>query len=297
MSLISLQKQFKDEKVCHQFLADKRWPDGRYCPYCGSLKSYAFSDKKTYKCADCRKKFTATIGTVFEGSHIPLQKWFMATYLVMSHKKGVSSVQIAKDVDVTQKSAWFMLQRIRYAVGSGSFDKPIDGPAESDETWVGGKSESKERFNNKVAVMGVVEKRKGSGQLRTKAVRRADTNAVTPFVRANLKAGSVLHTDEAYAYNFIKKSYAHATVNHAKKEYVRNGVGTNQIEGAWFHLKASLNTIYAGRVTYKHMAHYLAEFSWRYGTRDITDGERFDQWFGHVSGKRLTYRRLKAGTN
>lgn len=298
MSLLSLQKQFPNEEVCHQFLAEKRWPKGRICPYCGGVKSYAFSDKKTYKCAACRRKFTATIGSIFEGSHIPLQKWFMATYLVMSHKKGVSSIQIAKDLELTQKSAWFMLQRIRYAVGSGSLDKPIDGPVEGDETWYGGKhSGRKERYSSKVAIMGIVEKRKGSGEIRTKAVKRADTSTVTPFVRDNLKPGSVLHTDESYFYNFVKKGYKHDSVNHHAKEYARpDGTGTNQIEGAWFHLKASLDIIYM-HVSFKHMPHYLAEHDWRYSTRDMTDNERFDRWFDHVSHKRLTYRRLKAGVH
>lgn len=297
MSLLSLQKQFPNEESCHQYLAEKRWPSGRICPYCGGVKSYAFSDQKTYKCAYCRRKFTAMIGSIFEGSHIPLQKWFMATFLVMSHKKGVSSVQIAKDLEITQKSSWFMLQRIRYAVNHGSFDKPIDGRAEADETYYGGEGPSrKERFANKTTIMGIVEKKKGAGQLRTKAVRRADTSTVTPFVRENLKPGSVLHTDESHFYGFVKKFYVHDSVNHAKKEYARkDGVSTNQIEGLWMHLKASLNTIYGGRVTYKHLQSYLAEFNWRYGTRDITDGQRFEAWFGHVAGKRLTYRKLKAG--
>lgn len=296
MSLISIQKQFKDEATCHAYLAEKRWPTGRYCPYCGSLKSYAFSDGKTYKCADCRRRFTATIGSIFEGSHIPLQKWFMATYLVMSHKKGVSSIQVAKDLELTQKSAWFMLQRIRYAVGSGSFDKPLDGTAENDETYYGGKGpSSKERFSNKMAIIGMVEKHKGAGQLRTKAVRHADVNNITSFVRKNLKPGSVLHTDESYLYGVVKNEYEHDFVTHSHKEYVRkDGVGTNQIEGLWYHLKASLDTIYM-HVSHKHLQRYCDEFSWRYSTRDISDNERFELWFSRVNGKRLTYRRLKSG--
>ncbi len=145
-SLIDMLKVFSNEQKCIDHFSAIRWINGIYCPHCQSRrKIYKFSDSRRYKCADCRKQFTVRVGTIFEDSKLPLQKWFMALYLVTSHKKGISSIQLAKDIDVTQKTAWFVLQRIRYIVQTASFNKPLDSVVEVDETYVGGKETNKHK--------------------------------------------------------------------------------------------------------------------------------------------------------
>ena len=137
-SLFSLLQAFPDEQTCIDHLRAIRWATGAYCPYCGSTDIYHFSDRRTHKCAACRQRFSIKVGTIFEDTKIGLQKWYMAIWLATSHKKGIASVQLAKDIKVTQKTAWFMLHRLRHAAQTGSFNKPLDGIVEADETYVGG---------------------------------------------------------------------------------------------------------------------------------------------------------------
>lgn len=291
LRLFNFFKQFPTEEACIAYLEKVRWPDQRYCPHCGSTKTYKFKSGKLFKCGDCRKQFTAKVGTIFTDSHIPLQKWFLAVYMLTSLKKGVSSIAIAKQLDVTQKSAWFMLQRIRYAMSYGTFDKPLEGTLEGDETYIGGKSDLKGKFSNKVAVLGLVEKQKGTGKIVTMVTKHADATVALPFIRANAKKGSEIQTDESRIYHRLKREYTHQFVTHQNLEYVRDDVTTNTIEGAWDHLKLGLRAIYMG-VSPKHLSMYCDEFGFRYNTRDLKDGERFEQWFNRVNGKHLPYKSL-----
>lgn len=291
-NLIGFYNKFANENACIDYLEDMRWHGSPICLHCGSVTIYKCSSRRIFKCKDCTKQFTARIGTIFEESRLPLQKWFLAIWLLTSHKKGVSSIQIAKHLGITQKSAWHMLHRIRYAVNSGSFDKPMDGTVEIDETYVGGKHRGNLRHNeNKAMVIGIVEKNKGKGRIRAMATKTADATVALPFIRASLKQQAKVQTDESKIYHRVKREWQHDTVNHAKGEYARADVTTNTIEGAWMHLKASLDAIYIG-VSPKHLQRYCDEFCYRYSTREMTDSERFELWFRFINGKRLMYKSL-----
>lgn len=142
-SLLALTEAFPDEQTCVDHLRAIRWKNGAFCPYCGSVKVYHFSDHKNHKCGDCRKRFSIKVGTIFQDTKLPLRKWFMAIWLITSHKKGIASTQIAKDLGITQKSGWFVLHRLRHAARTKSFNMPLSGVVEADETFVGGKNKNK----------------------------------------------------------------------------------------------------------------------------------------------------------
>lgn len=293
INLINFYKQFPDEQACRDFLQNARWGGTTTCPKCGvaNTKIYKLKDNRLLKCATCRQPFSVRVGTVFEDSAIPLQSWFLAIYLCTSLKKGISSVQLAKYLGITQKSSWHMLHRIRHNVTNSIL--PLEGIVEVDETYYGGKtSEKRGRFSNKVAIIGAVEKQKNTGRIKTTVTKTADATVALPFMRATIKQGATVQTDESTIYHRVQREYEHQSVNHSEKEYAREAVSTNTIDGAWDHLKLGLRAIYMGRVTAKHLARYCDEFSFRYNFRDVSDGERFATWFKLAEGKRLTYKSL-----
>jgi len=290
--LLAFQKQFPDEATCLMFLEEQRWSNGRYCPHCGSLKSYKFADGKLFKCGDCRKKFTVKVGTMFSDSHVPLQKWFYAIYLNTSLKKGISSIQLAKYLDITQKTAWFMLQRIRYSVERAGRSDLLGNIVEADETYVGGKKHDGMRgrgASGKTPVVGIAERK---GEIRLAVTEDTKTATLNKVITDNVKPGSTVITDEYRPYSHVTQlGYMHRRVNHASKSFVVGQKHTNTIEGAWSHLKLSIRAIYIG-VSPKHLQKYCAEYEYRYNTRELKDDERFDKWFGFVNGANLTYRKL-----
>ena len=162
-SLFEMAQAFADEQICIDHLRAIRWKDGAFCPYCGGTRVYDFSDKRTHKCADCRQRFSIKVGTIFEDTKLPLRKWFMAIWLITSHKKGIASTALAKDLKITQKSAWFVLHRLRYAARTKSFNKPLKGEIEIDETFVGGKSKNKHASKRRTGGRGPVGIRQGAG--------------------------------------------------------------------------------------------------------------------------------------
>ena len=294
LNLVNFYQKFTDENACLAYLEQVRWPNGRICPHCGSVKSYRFKDGKLFKCADCRKQFTAKVGTIFTDSHIPLQKWYLAIYLLTSQKKGISSIRMAEYLQIMQSSAWFMLQRIRYAMEYG-LDKPFEGIAEMDGTQIGGRTTSTLRNTNKMTVLGIVEKQKKTGRLVTKVTKHEDATVARNFLKAVVRDGAIIHTDEGTAFYNLKKNYDHRGVAHSKHEYVREDTHVNTIEGAWSHLKLGIKAIYVG-VSHKHLQKYCWEFSFRYSTRNLSDGERFNEWFTSVNGKHLPYKKLVHGS-
>lgn len=286
MSLIDFQKQFNDEEVCLTFLEEQRWRNGRFCPHCGSYETYKFKDGKLFKCADCHKQFTVKVGTIFSDSHIPLSKWFYAIYLNTSLKKGISSIQLAKYLGITQKSAWFMLQRIRYGLEAAGRGDLLNNIVEVDETYVGGvKHGSRVGPADKAVVFGAVER---GGKAKIKHVPSSGTRVLIPEIQKSISPDATIFSDQYGSYHSLKqRGYTHTTVNHSKLEFARGMVHTNTIEGAWAHFKLGIAAIYLG-VSVKHLQLYCSEFEYRYNTRRMTDYERFSEWFGSCRG-RITY--------
>ena len=237
---------FSDEITCFKHLGSLRWQNGKpNCPYCGCETSYKFSDEKTYKCKDCKKKYNAKIGTIFEDTKIPLKKWFVAIWLITSHKKGISSLQLSKDIGVTQKTAWFMLHRLREASETEEFKQPIGDKVEVDETYISGlerfKHNSKKNKEHKEEVLKL--KLLFWVWLREKKLVKAfvmenvKSQSIQSHIAKHITWGSNIMTDEFRAYRGLKLLYVHNIVNHSEKIYVNGEVHTNTIEGFWSHLK------------------------------------------------------------
>lgn len=202
-SLIEMTTAIPDEDAAIAHFTSVRWANGASCPHCGSVKVYHFSDNRTHKCGDCRQRFSIKVGTIFEDSKVPLRKWLMAIWLLTSHKKGVASTQLARDIDVTQKTAWFMLHRLRAAAETKSFNEPLDGMVEADETFIGGKEKNKHADKrtpgsqggaNKIGVMGLMER---GGELPARKMERLTAETMQAEVRANVRKGANLMTDKA----------------------------------------------------------------------------------------------------
>lgn len=299
-SLFDLMGAFPDEQACIDHLRAIRWRDGEFCPYCQSNKIYHFSDRKTFKCGECRQRFSIKVGTIFEDTKLPLRKWFMAMWMITNHPKGIASVTLAKDLKITQKSAWFMLHRLRHAARTPSFNAPLKGTVESDTTFVGGKEKNKHAKDRKggtqggagkAVVLGIVER---DGELRAEHVPDHKAKTLQGKVRQNVAKGSAVLTDEDMAFVGLGKDYTHLAVNHSAGEYVRLGgfVHTNGIESVWALLKRQIIGIHHW-VSPKHLQRYVDEMTWRYNRRDMKVTPRMNDLFASVEG-RLTYKALIA---
>lgn len=295
-NLKDLMTRLADEQVCRQHVEEMRWGGDPFCPHCGSTKPYKLKDGKTYRCKDktCKKDFTVTVGTIFENSKIPLSTWMAAMYILTGHKKGISSLQLSRDLGVTQKTAWFMNHRIRLIMGDPN-PAPLDNIVEVDETYVGGKFANMNRgrrkkfqeqgIDNKVAVMGLLER---DGKARLTVI---GGNTFKDVVRNNVDKKAIVVTDTHLAYVGLANEYAaHLSVNHSRSEY-RNGLAfTNSVEGFFSCLKRSIYGIYHS-VSPKHLHRYCEETSYRFNSRQIKDVERFTRTIQNVEG-RLTYNNL-----
>lgn len=317
MSVLN-QPYFHDEAAAFAKLESVLWPNGPVCVHCGntdkiySLKGVRSKPSKTNpegverhglkKCSKCRKQFTVRVGTVFESSHIPLHKWFQAVHLLCSSKKGISSHQLHRVLEITYEAAWFMSHRIREAMRSGDLSVPMGGPGgsgivEADETFIGRKEgKAKKRgYGHKNAVLSLVER---GGKVKSVHVEDVSAKTLLPIVNGNIDREARVMTDNAAAYYEKIEAASHEAVNHADGEYVRGDVHTNTVEGYFSIFKRGMKGVYQ-HCSEKHLHRYLAEFDFRYNNRSalgVEDVERAETALKGVKGKRLTYRSAYDGS-
>jgi transposase-like protein len=292
-----LMAHLSDEKVCRDFVEQMRWRGNPICPHCGYSKPYKLKDGKAYRCRnkDCKKDFSVTVGTVFENSKIPLSKWVATMFILTAHKKGISSHQLGRDIGVTQKTAWFLLHRVRFILGDNEPPEPLDNVVEVDETYVGGKWDNMNKgkrklqrdsgTDNKVAVMGLLER---DGKAKLTVIGKRSFKEV---VRENVDKNAVIITDTHLSYQGLSLEYnGHQTVNHSQSQY-RDGMAyTNSVEGFFSIFKRTVFGTYH-QISPKHLQAYCHESSYRFNTRKITDKDRFTLTLSNVEG-RLTYKNL-----
>jgi transposase-like protein len=306
-----LTKVYRDEKKCIAFLVKQRWDGEPVCPHCGHKKAYLIENGKRFKCANnqCYKKFSVTVGTIFEASNIKLTTWFQAVYIILSHKKGISSIQLGKDLGVTQKTAWFMLHRIRESLKESN-PELLGGTNEIDEAYMGRKFGSeykatppeksdlltkrqghKDKLKKRGAVIGIYNR--DTNTIRTQVFSDRTVAAIKETAESNVAPGSTIYSDESTLYRNSLAPYKRDTVNHWLREWVRGDIHVNHVENFWGVMKRGIYGIYH-QVSVKHLQAYANEFSFRYNSRKLKDGERFNAHLRNLEG-RLTYKQLVHG--
>ena len=300
-SILDLIKAFPDEQTCINHLEQLRWNGNVISPFDATSKVYVCKGNK-YKCKNTGKYFNVRTATLFDNTKIELQKWFLAIYIVTAHKKGISSLQLGRDIDVTQKTAWFMLQRIRNCFGITEPDQ-FNDEVEMDETFVGGKAKNKHAkvrkelskngrgYTMKAPVFGMLDRSTKSVQ--AYVIPEAVGKVLKPIIRQLASKDAVLITDGFGGYKDLGKEFkSHIIVNHEKGEYVSGRFHTNSIEGFWSLLKRGIIGIYHYTST-KHLQKYVDEFAFRYNTRSLTECNRFNYLLSNTE-YRLTYKTLIA---
>ncbi len=309
LTLMAVMQRFSTEEAAREYFERVRWPEGPVCPHCGvcdQKRIYKIAPNPKaklraglYKCADCDRQFTVTVGTVMEDSHIPLNKWLIAFYMMCASKTQVSALQLQRQLEIgSYRSAWFMCHRIRFALTSqpSPMDK-LHGTVEADEMYVGGVHRGKGRGykGNKTPVVSLVER---GGRVRSHVVdnQKVTSEELEFLLKRHVNTAAVLNTDESTIYTEIGKSYRHHdTVNHKLDEYVRHGARvatTNTVEGFFGNTKRSIDGTHH-HVSRQHLPLYLAEFDHKYNTRKQSDGARTVEGIKGVEGKRLTLRPMK----
>jgi transposase-like protein len=297
---------FQDETKAREWLEGRIWADGRVCPHCGVADQSTLMNGKShrpglYQCNACREPFTITVGTLYERSKIPLNKWLAATHLLMASKKGMSALQIGRMLGLPYKTAWFMMHRVRESLREISPD-PLGGTnkvVEADETYVGGKAKNrKNRVPPKEAVVSLVER---DGKVRSRHVPDVSAKTLREAIVTQVSRKSYLMTDESPSYSATGREFeGHGTVNHSIEEYVRGGFWhTNTVEGYFSIFKRGITGTYH-HVSAAHLKRYLAEFDYRYNERQglgVSDAERMAKSVKGIVGKRLTYRRTGQRAN
>lgn len=327
ISVIALATKVQTEGDAYAYMEQLRWGDTPKCAHCGSERCHFLnpangtsrktrtgnaSERRVWFCGACRKQFSVTTNTIFHGSKISLRKWLFVTYEMCANKNGIAAREIQRKYEVTAKTAWFMTHRLREAMKRGPFTQVMSGIITVDETYIGGKPKNRHQqgrpdrlpvgkgarsnparggTTHLQAVVSLVDR--DSGEVRSMTVPTVTGATVRQAIEENVDMGtSVLHTDSAGHYRSIGHEFAaHEFVDHSRSEYVRGEVTTNHAEGYFSQLKRSLDGTHH-HVSRKHLDRYLAEFDYRYSTRDLTDSARTQRLFGQVGGRRLTYRPL-----
>jgi transposase-like protein len=310
LTLIKIIDQFPTDDAAREHLEGIRWKEGIVCPHCkcsdqSKFSGIAANPKKKVRaglrwCAACQKQFTVTVGTIFEDSHIPLRKWLIAWYLICSSKKGISSLQLQRNLELgSYRTALFMTHRIRYALKDPSFSEKLSGTIEVDECYIGGKPRLGDKRNelsgyrsdsNKIPVVSLLER---GGQVRSRVMRHVTGKNLKQVIKDNVMICSEVHTDDHFGYRGLAPKFNHHVVKHSAKEYVRREknrlVTTNGVEGFFSLLKRGVIGTFH-HISEQHLPLYLAEFDHRHNCREMTDGERTVNGLQKVEGKRLTYR-------
>ncbi len=303
---MKINKIYTDETAARKHLERLLWPDGPLCPHCGNFdrkRIHKLTGKSTrpgvFKCNECEKPFSVTVGTVFESSHVPLHKWVYATHLLTASKKGISSHQLMRMLGVSYKTAWFMSHRIRESMRPATL-APMGGsgkPVEVDETYIGqqeGLKTDVSRYHNKNMVLTLVER---GGSARSFHIDGKRVGEIVPILRQNVRRESRLMTDKALHYRSVGKEYAeHGTVAHEDEEYVRGDIHTNTVEGYYSIFKRGMKGVYQ-HCSEKHLHRYLSEFDFRYSNRaklGVDDEARAEKALQGIAGKHLTYRRPRS---
>jgi transposase-like protein len=306
-TLVDAVRYFTDPDICLSFMVALRWPDGNVrCPHCGSQQVAFLSKYRRWLCREghARPQFSIKVGTIFEDSPIPLNKWLPAVWMITNDKNGISSYEVARALGITQKSAWFMMHRVRLAMQRGSVDK-FTGDVEADETFIGGrarfmhKSERERKIKGtggmgKAAVMGLLERHgpraDRKSQVRLKVVGATRKHILQAEVRQNVERGANLYTDALKSYEGLQADYTHQVIDHAES-YAEGHVHTNGLENFWSLLKRAIKGTYVSVEPF-HLFRYLDEQAFRFNERGDDDGGRFVQVMRTIVGRRITYKEL-----
>jgi transposase-like protein len=313
LTLSQVMERFSTDETAREYLEAIRWPNGTVCPHCKNSdpkKIWKIRPNLTkkiraglYRCAECDKEFTCTVGTIFEDSHIPLKKWLVAWYLICSSKKGISALQIQRSLGLgSYRTAWMMMHKIRHSMKDPAYNEPLDGVLEADETYVGGKPGPHDagrmtkhgfrRYSTKTPVIALVQR---GGKIRTKVVATVSHKNLKLFIGVNADPNSIVNTDQAAIYRPILRGFKrHDVVNHSQFEYARHNFdGTvshvNNAESYFSLLKRGVVGAFH-HVSPEHLHRYCDEFDFRWDFRKVTDGERMVEGLKRTEGKRLTYK-------
>ncbi len=291
-TLPQLFAAFPTEQSAIDHFTAIRWADGKFCPLCGNADEKrigTLTGTNTHKCYACRKRFSIRVGSIFQDTKLPLRTWFAAIWMITAHPKGIASTTLATDLGITQKSAWFVLHRLRHAARTNSFNAPLSGTVAVDEAALGGLEHNKHAkdrkhgragMHEKTIVMGIVQK---DGEVRAGVIDRTDANTLHSVIESHVEPGSTVVTDNYKGYRGLDYHYDHRTVNHSKGEYVKDGFTTNGVESLWALFKRQYHGTHH-YISPKHMDQYLGEMAFRQNRREMAKGDRVNALLAQPQG-------------